>query len=487
MAALKMTVTPRRDQVLAREELWVDVTLTNTGDQPVDVPDPECAAPLPVVFVFDPVAGGDRVAATQAGYEAFLTGDDIMPRARMETRTLAPGEAASMSHDLALYTLGALRPGRYTLAARHEALGLAAPAVELEVVQPGVQMMHSVLCPMQLEVATVFEHLCDDDRIVLFQQGLMDLAPASAAFVRRRELDFTAPLEALAVAVQPEAWADGRWFAWIQAEHICAMRGFDGSVTSGQIDPQLTALRQPGLARPGFHMSSGGGQGVFLAHGRDTQGWTCVQQFHFTRDTITPGPDVPLCRGELGQMIARCEHLGGASWRQQVVWSELDPAPVRACQLDAEGKPLDAPHDLFHTWRGPAVCMEMFPVGPGDQAVAHVLCGPGSDGHTMSYLRLPLAQGAAKEEWTFQAPDQPVEAWAISGLPGGGLPVVAFAGGQLLTTSAMSGAGWSLLFDQLPAVGNLQLLVTPEADYLVSWYSPLEGLQFYPLMTGGHP
>ncbi len=51
----------------------------------------------------------------------------------------------------------------------------------------------------------------------------------------------------------------------------------------------------------------------------------------------------------------------------------------------------------------------------------------------------------------------------------------------------MSSSGWSLLFDHLPAVGNLQMLVTPDAHYLASWYSPLEGLQFYPLVAGGHP
>lgn len=476
---LTLTVTPRRRELLAGEELWVQVELRNEGQQAVQVTHPRSPAGRPVSYTMEPVGSSQpAVKISQAAYRRRRAGGDVLPRLRSITATLEPGEALGFADDIAKYSDGALEPGDYRLVARHTELPLASDPVELRLVLPSIQSMSALLCPLRQQLAAAFDHTNNDGTVALYQKDTIGAGPDTGTFRRRQQLPAGVQLDGVAVACMAEDFGEGRWIAWLHHGLLGAARGAGTAVTSGQLAPCQLDVASPVLARPGFQLAGADGSGLFWVVGQLGPD-AAVQQVSLNRGQVVMAAPVPLYAGQPARAVAHCDHVGGY-WATHVVWIDDQSQAAWAVSLDPDGGALGGAEEVFGRHRGPALCLELFPLGPAGEAQVHLLFGPSpDDGRTMTYVRAPLIPGQVPlEEWTFPAPDQPAEAWAVANVGSQeSLPVVAKAGDALLWTRAITHDQWQVLDQGLPPIGNLHLLVSVKREHWVVWTDPLAGVR----------
>ena len=473
--ALTISCAPARAEVFVGESLPVRTVLENVSGGPVDVVSPRSPEPPPMSYDLRAPGSGQviHVVSLATQFEDPL-GEDVVEPMDPDLQTLQPGERVTFDHDLC-ECAGAesFAPGDYRIVARcyHEGVELLSAPVAVEVVAPMVHHLASLVCPTRLLVCAAFEHLGDGGVELLAREPYTE-EPGDGVFHRWLDLAGVRQLDSLALAVHTAPRGEGRWMAWIQDGQAAAARPW-GDLLSARVPPLDLDLEAPLLAEPGFQLPDGAG--LFVAAGR-APGGAYVAWIHLAGQAASRGSAVPLADHLPERVLAR-QDVAPKQGRVHLVWAERDAATIRILRRSSagDGQPVDADPELLLSRAAPLRAMELHPIGPGLGAFVHAVLGPDEDG-LMSYFRLPLVgPDWQMKEWTFEAPDDPVDDWAISGTAGGGLPVLARCGDRLLLTQAKTDPGWHALTDGAMGTTHLHLLTTGDGRRWAGWVEPRSG------------
>ncbi len=479
--ALTISCAPARAEVFVGESLPVRTVLENVSAGAVDVVSPRSPEPPPMSYDLRAPGSGQviHMVSLQTQFDD-PHGEDVVEPMDPDLQTLQPGERVTFDHDLCECAGSeSFAPGDYQLVARYYLDGvelLSAPAA-LRVVSPMIHHLASMACPRRQRICAAFDHLSDGGVQLLAREPLAD-EPEDGVFHRWLDLAGVRQLGSLALAAHTTARAEGRWLAWIQGDQAAAARPW-GDVLAGQVPPLELDLSTPLLAEPGFQLP--GGDGLFVAAG-EAPGGAYVAWIHFSNQGGKRGSAVPLADRLPDRVLARYDTTPRRQ-RVHLVWGEPGEGGVRILRRSflGDGQPDDADAELLLSRPAPLRALELHPLGPGDGAYVHALLGPDEDG-LMSYFRLPLVgPDWQMEEWTFEAPEDPVDDWAIGHAAGARLPVLARAGDRLLLTRAKADPHWHALTDGAMGTTHLHLLSTEDGRRWAGWVEPHAGPCYLPL------
>ncbi len=470
--AMSLSCAPARAHAFVGESLPLRTELANGTAQAVDAVAPDSDVPPPLTFELRAPGTGKVVhqVAPVSPYED-PDGGDYEPE-EPELHTLQPGDTLDYRHDLGKLAGASLTPGDYHLVARYSLDGadVEAPAVELRIEAPMLHHLAGLACPMKWLVCTAHDHLGDDEVIVLAREPY-SVEPGDGVFYRWAELAGERQLDSLALAIHTTPNGEGRWMAWTQDGKAEAARPW-GNVLSARVPPVDLDLESAILAGPGFQMP--GGSGLFVVAGM-APGGAYVAWLRLSGQAGSRGSAVPLAPDLPDRLLARYdpEARGG---RIHLVWAETDSAGVKILRRTflGDGQPEDADPELLLQRNAPLRALELAPLGPGDRAFVHALVGP--ERGQMSYFRLPLTGPDFKmEEWTFPAPEEQVDDWAIAASTAGDLPVLARCGDRLMVTRAKAHPHWHTLMEGAMGATHLHLLATGDGVLWPGWCEPRVG------------
>ena len=470
--ALSLSCTPARGHAFVGESLPVRTVLTNGTAQMVDAVSPHSPVPPPLTFELRAPTSGKVIHQLEPrGMPEDPDGGRYEPEDPL-VHPLQPGQDLTFNHDLCEVAGAALVPGDYQLVARYTLDGaeVLAPAVGLRIEAPMLHHLASLACPMQWLVCTAYDHLGDDEVLVLAREPFSDEV-GDGMFYRWVELPGARQLDSLALAIHTTAEAEGRWMAWIQDGQAAAALPW-GNVLSARVPPLELDLESAILAEPGFQMPDG--SGLFVAAG-GAPGGAYVAWLRFSDQVGKRGSAVPLATDLPARVLARYDPdpRGG---RMHLVWAEPSTSGVKILRRTflGDGQPEDADPELLLTRDAPLCALELHPLGSGEHAFVHALLGP--ERGQMSYFRLPLLGPDWKmEERTFPALEDPVDEWAIAASAAGELPVLVRCGDRLLLTRAKAEPHWHKLMDGAMGTTHLRLLATEEGSLWAGWCEPRTG------------
>ena len=473
-SAIAITCTPNRAEVFVGESLPVRTVLENVSARAVDLVSPRSPEPPPMSYDLRLPASGQviHVVSLQTQFED-PDGEEVLEPMDPELHTLQPGARLTFDHDLCECAGAGFTPGDYHLLARYYLDGvevLSLPAA-VRIVAPMIHHLASLACPTRRVVCAAFDHLGDDAVLVLAREPFSEEA-GDGVFYRWMELAGIRQLGSLALAAHAAGRGEGRWMAWIQDGQAAAARPW-GDVLSARAAPLDLDLESAILAEPGFQLPDG--SGLFVAAGL-APGGAHVAWLTFNGQAGKRGSVVPLAPDLPSRVLARYDPKprGG---RMHLVWAVPEGAGVKILRRTflGNGQPEDADAELLLGRDAPVRALELHPLGAGDQAFVHALLGPDVE-QMMSYFRLPLIGPDWKmEEWTFPAPTDPADDWAIATSPRGALPVLARCGDRFLLTRAKAEPHWHSIMEGAMGTTHLHLLATEEGSLWAGWCEPRTG------------
>ncbi len=479
MDNLQVTVSPVLPEVLSGESLQVEVTVTNTGDEPVSVQ--EVAIPhSPVVYELRS-PDDERViyAVSQQSYRTRRSGGDVLMPMEPVMTTLETGQSVTLSEDLAEYAASGYAPGIYNLVARYQIGGsyVVSKPVEIRIATPNISNLSSLFCILQGNVCCVFDHTNYDGSASIFQRDI-------TADILHRRLNIPAPgkIDDLMASAYAAPLGEGQWFAWLQDGTIGAGKGW-GTVLNARVDPVPLELSSAKLISPGFQLADG--SGLFLVSGL-SDGNPCIQQFVFSADGAQDGKIFPLNEYYDDRVLA-CYDPSGKGSRMYLAWSKeaISTIGIHLCQYSVDSQTVTVPPELLYERRPPLAAFEMQTLAKEGKTNVYALFGPeGGDGE-MNYVQIQIddrKQSIRKR--TFPAPSAEVKAWAISSADVDNPPVIAKTADSILWAQVRRDAEWNVLAEAPEEITHLQILASDRGGFWASWVDPSFGIRYAQILAG---
>jgi len=479
MDNLQVTVSPVLPEVLSGESLQVEVTVTNTGDEPVPVQ--ETAIPHSPVLYELRSPEDDRViyAVSQQSYRTRRSGGDVLMPMEPVMTTLETGQSITLSEDLAEYAASGFAPGVYNLVARYQIGGgyVFSEPVEVRVAVPNIQNFSSLFCALQGNVCCVFGHTNYDGSVSIFQRDI-------TADILHRRLNIPAPgkIDDLMASAYAAPLGEGQWFAWLQDGTVVAGKGW-GTVLNARIDPVPFELSSAKLVSPGFQLADS--SGLFFVSGL-SDGEPCIQQFIFSADGAQDGEIAPLNEYQDERVLA-CYDPSGKGGRMYLAWSReaISTIGIHLCQYSLDGQAVTVPPELLYERRPPLAALEMQALAKDGKTHVYALFGPEGGNGEMNYVRIQI-DGRKQSTWkqTFPAPSAEVKAWAISTADVDNPPVIAKTADSILWAQATRGAEWNVLTESMEEITHLHILASDRGEFWASWVDPSFGIRYAQIPVG---
>ena len=441
--AVRLILKVANPSVLSGESLPVQVTAVNSGSSAASVRS-EVVSPL--VFEFLSEENG-RVLYTRSNAEnlaSMRAGRPGVPLPVTEIE-LAPGASLTYDEDPPSYSMVAIPPGSYFLAAKLSLPGnppadpfsepgqpvwVWSEQVAITVQEPKLGRIAALYDSYEAGMAMALEHIEPDGEVWILQRQTPTERANDGVFHRRKQ--FAQSPDGLAIAGHAGPRLQGRWLAWLQGGSLAGLLGSISAVTAWA-EPVSVDLDSPRLLEIGFQLPDTAPENVwvnsralFVVAG--TSGGAAAVQFCTLGAGGSEKFDVqPLDRALPERILARCTPLTNTV---HLVWTERTPSGtqiwVREFRMD--GIPREDPLLLMDT-PAPLAAWELEPLGLSLTGKLHALFGPveyPGKGPRMSYARIPLDSAtAAKDRFDIPGLPYPVERFTISGMDTGNLIVVA--------------------------------------------------------------
>ena len=493
MPGAQMTLELKRRDVVTGESLALKALVTNTANEPFMLQ--AGLASCPQYELRSPDDGRVLAVFSQEDYVEGLRMGRQGPPLPERKEEVQPGKSYTMRGDPALYAMAGIPPGRYHLAGRAFAAAQEAdtppahvesPPVEITIRPARIRRVAAFFCPYGGSEAAVFDHTDPEDGIWLLQKETGSPRVDAGVFYRRDKLAGEGPLEDLALAIKTASGTEGRWVAWVRGGSLGALLGWDNAA-AGKAGPAAIELERPRLASPGFQKADG--SALFLAVGIQ-DGAAVVQPCVVSHPKVAKGNIVPLAKDLPARILAHCSQ-GEDGERIHLVWAERagDTTRVYARAYGKDGAPLTPKPVELYARDASLQALELAPLPvPGRPGPwAHALFGPqerkdeqGKAEIYFTFVRIPLGGALGDpQEHEVIPPAEPVEAWAVSGLVGGGgVLVLAKTPDSILRTWAGPKTEWQVLAKDVKDVHHLSVVASPGGYWAAVWVDPASGFRF---------
>ncbi len=484
MIKLELKATPEAIEVLPGEQLWVDVVVTNVGDEPVELPNLESADVSPVTFELRSVETGEvAYTVSQVEFREKRGGYDTLEEEEADPITLAPRQSMELSENIAEYASQGFVPGRYQIVAEYPFRDdtIESSPTEFRVDFPKINREVTAYCLANDVFSAVFDHTRIDKTIVVYEKETDTGDPQDGVYVNRLALTDTRPLTGLATSVHVDYELEGRWFAWLQNGALAAAKVW-GTVVQASLEPVSVDLEQPRLISAGFQRDDN--SGLFVVVGM-RHNEVVAREFLVTEQGARSLNALPLCYKMPDTIISHYSG-GGSRGRLTLIWGETQPglSQLYARSYTANGQAIDPAPRMLYERKSPLVYFDIEAFDDGDPKRLHALFGPEDpespdvERKQMSYVRIdvgPTKQLARRS--TFPVPEDPVDNWAVSSREDYGLPVVALSRKKLLWTLAEQAGSWMTLVEDMGTANKLCLLSSEEGNYWAQWLDPNKGIR----------
>jgi len=477
---LDLTIKPKRNKVITGESLPVEVTLENTSDAPVEVPDPLVGDVFRYTFTSKTDPGAvfylSWALAQSERYQET-------PRSRgLAGKTLAPGAKEVYEEDLAEYEVPVLKPDAYELTVSYDGPdGLVESAGSaITIVPPHVARLVTLAGSGEQRIAVVFASPMDAKHARIYQIENAAGRPGDGAAYPRRDGVAIAGMGGVAVAIDVGGNPGRRWLGWEQAGSIGAGVG-QGRNVWRLAAPIKHGLHDAALGPVGLQLTDD--DALFIALGAtDGKSALVAATFHLAAPGVVKtipivGPTKP------DAWTAQYRGSGGETQIDLVTAEHAGRKVKITLQTIALGSGKVSPPTVLIERRGPLAVMAMAPVGMGDKAngVVDVLFGPDPKTGYVSFFRVPLAGGAPRGPWDFSAPKnaggkRPTD-WVLPRMPLSTPMAATHVGDKIYVRRA--GGEWSVVVEDAAHVEHLSLEAFGEGDVVAVWSDPGFGIRYH--------
>jgi len=482
MTTLDLTLKLKRTKVITGESLPVEVTISNQGSSPVEVPDPVAGSEFRYTLRSRTQPRTEHYLSYARAYaERYL---DPAPSHGAPGQPLAPGAKRVYDEDLADYEVPVIGPGDYDLSVAYEgAQGLVdSVPVAVTITPPRVLRMLTAAGTSENRVAVAFAHHADGRRVTLYQVENEAGRPGDGPAYPRKELASASDLHGLALAVELGENAGRRFWGWMDGRGIGAGVG-QGRFVSRGLAPVAHGLGAASLSPVGWQLSNDDALFVGLGASAEGQGMLAVATFNLAapaavKTVRVAGPAAPEAWATQYRAAAGDAHI------ELVTAARLAHAVKITVQSIALGTgKAGTPTSLIER-AGPLAAMAISPLGnPSAAGHVDVLFGPDPKTGYMSFLRLPLSGGSARPTWDFSPPKTAAgkrpTLWAIPRAPLDPPMAAAQVGDKICTRRA--GGEWSVAVDSGPQVEHLSLEALRDGSVVIVWSDPRFGIRYHTL------
>lgn len=470
MPTIELEAGPERAEVLAGEPIYVNITLTNLGKQPVEAPSPIDAPPWEFRLRGEGAAPSYTLSTQR--FRNRLPEPSRPQPPLMET--LRPMSMLEYRVDLLWVAVEPIAPGKYELTAEYRMgdQSLRSQPTPLTVAVPNVAAYSVLGQAPEGTFASAFLHLAADGSSALYQRETSQEPPIGAAYSR-----VIAPagksIGSFALGYPIDRWRSARWIGWIEGDALYALLG-SGEKVWAQIDAVPTGLHAPVLAKPAYQLFDG--HVVFFAYGLK-DGKPYLHRITLKHHEPATFAAVELPSLPHGNVLA--QYVGTTLI---LVWVEHAnghyAVEANACPFGpstAKGV-----KRTLVTGDQPVLAFDVTPLAatPGE---VDVLLGATGGPLSLEYRRLPMAGESPQSAWKLPdprlKPGEHVAAWAVLAGDAQRAPVALLTSARLLSMDFPSDSGWK---STAAAAGGhyLTLFRVPESALWCTWADPQTGLRY---------
>ncbi len=467
MTPLEISLALDRSAVLTGERCDVAAMVRNVGDSEVAVPSTEQSSPFTYLLAAKAAAGPTYQLSVQDA-EASKYENPVEPNFG-DVDDLAPGAESSWSDDLAELHFEGFAPGAYAVEALYpDERGpyRSAPA-ELEILPLEPAAAHHLTGPHSEALCSIVAHR-DDDELVFLHRESDPETPFFSALQRRATRPPATQLRGLTSAVWTYPDTTGRWFAWLEANHLAARRCWGDAVI--ELPEQSLSLDDAQLIRPGY--DAGDGAALFFVVGTNEQGaQLCCYRAHADGWTLQWQQ---AWGGHLSQDVRAFRTAQGDS---TFYWLDESAQALRYSTYGADGDPPEQDSHLLFVSTTPIVCWDVPAIESGQPAKAHLVTGPDDDGR-MNYVRTalpPATDPAGPTIEAFAPPPEPVDQWSVFAGFIDDPPVAASTKDTVWLRAVDTGGQWLAVQDQAAGVSCLTLFSLDGVRPRLCWIDRIHG------------
>lgn len=493
MNTLHIVCTPKAAEFLPGEQLLVTSELKNDGSQPAMVIDLASGATSPFTYELRSAKDSQIVYSVSASERRTrVAGGDVVPREEPALVELKPGTSTTITEDLAEYAPAGFVTGRYQIIARYAAEGieLASSPAEMRIEAPRNAALASIFCPTKRVFCSAFDHAGFDKTTSLFHRETFTHDPENGSFRRwitLKEGPTAAPVQGMAIALQSDFEAKGRWFAWLQKNAIAGAKVWRTALML-QIAPGAIELQEPRLLDAGFQLQNG--SAIFAIIGRkDNRLW--LQLVVLQDKAARLLPPAPVCESIPEQILPHFVATDGGG-RLILIWAESTSGVTRLYSrgYDLNGRSEETKPNLLYERKSAMVDFNISPIGFKAPGELSALFGPEKSKTedqkepVVIFCRLPLTENSKPlEDKEIIAPKEAVLGWNISAPVSSGTPILATMKDSLAVAVAGQD-GWQMLIAKPGNISRLHMLVDDLDGVWAGWMDPMIGLHFQRLTSG---
>jgi hypothetical protein len=481
MSKLSLSLGIPNSELATGESLWVEVTLENTGDDPIEVPSPDSDREF-IYRIQRTTPDPTPPITVSARLSRMQKTADTVPEMPKLTAELKPKEKLVYQEDLAPYIVPGPTAGRYTITAGYEVEGgsVASEAASVTIAVPRVKALAIVTSANWGSLSAVFVHQAEDGTRVVFQRDSSPKNFSEGILHRRVNLSASAFTPAVAATMELDFNPAGRWFAWLEEKGLGAGVAQEATLFA-QVPPVALAVETPRLYPVGWQPS--GEQAIYLVMGQDSQGRVILNVVSVEAAGTSSVASVSLSAARMPTLWAARLVTMEPEPTFDVVWGETGPGRTwlfKQTVTPASGKAGAVQALCEHSETLAAI--SLYPLKGPTADVVDLIYGPSKEAEPFNYLRLPLSGGNPILDIDIALPqNDPAiwpRAWSLASKPLEKPAALAFFDNQLMVLRMDPKPQWQVLNNNTVQAGHLRLEVLEDNLLWAIWADGQLGMQY---------
>jgi hypothetical protein len=462
-----ISIQPVAREVLSGEQLFIKISLTNTSDHSISMPDIYSKSP----FFYEINGKSGSIAVSQASAVSRDIGQDVAPPDETPKMKIDPGATVETTEDLAEYMEAPLKIGAYTLTARMVIAGeriVSAPAT-FAISGQVPSFMSTIFCPLRHVGSSILTHSAKNGGTVLYQRDCNEPHMDRGVFIKRAEIPKGETVQGVSVAAQIGTASEGRWFACLTSTAILATRGW-GVLLNPAIQRLDIKMTRASIVDRGFQLADL--NAVFFVFSGEKNN-PILTGYSASADGIKEKMKISLGTGIPAEVKVAAQD--GMADNLTVVWiAKKDKGYSLHCKKITKSHSSENEIMLYSSQNIlSGLSLDIFGTNPEGCCIE----GPLTPSNRYACIRFTINEKPILKKENFIVPSG--SASQISAQPCGTATLLAAVLDKTVAWRTIDPKDtWRVIGHEESAVSNVQLLHVTKEPVWIQWFSTISGLRF---------